>query len=226
MEGHRTVEGTGVRARERPLRANIKSYRADIADAFHALLRRALAADGALEGTVLIWRATVFVCTHGLYGKWLEAAVEDAETLATPRAAGSAVCEDSFRGVWDAAPEPAWGRISLTEACSHGRMNSAGSEWLNDLAAQAVRLLNRCYLSADDGALPRDFPCPADLRGLALRRPWRLPGVYFSAYNALSQQICGRIAHADGVHMDQSYLPLLRSLLAATGPGENRSSSQ
>ena len=70
-------------------------------------------------------------------------------------------------------------------------MNSGGSEWLNDLAAQVVRLLNRCYLSADDRALPPGFPCPDDLRGLALRRPWRLPGVYFSSYNALSQQTCG-----------------------------------
>ena len=94
-------------------------------------------------------------------------------------------------------------------------MSPAGGEWLNDLAAQTVRLLNRCYLDGAAGRpLPAGFPCPDDLRGVARRRRWRLPGVYFVSYNALGFELCGRTSSHDAIHADQTYLPLLRALLA------------
>ena len=118
--------------------------------------------------------------------------------------------------LWFRHRPPPWGGVSLREACAHATMGPLASEYTNELAAEAIGLLNRCYLT-DDAPLPPGFPCPADVRGLARRKPaWRLPGVYFMAYNELTRRTCGHV-ESDGIHVGQVVLPMLRSLLAAVG---------
>lgn len=194
--------------------SQFRSFRADLADAFHAKVRYALAA-GELGGTVLAWRATGFVCRGGLYGEWLANADAAAGALTSHRSPASGVCEAFERAAWAAAGAPPWGDVSLAAACARGNMGPRGGEYTNELADGAVRHLNRCYFDDDVAALPPGFPCPDDLRGVANRTAWRLPGVYFLAYNTLSQSTCGQIRHSDGIHVNQVVLPMLRSFLAA-----------
>ena len=194
--------------------SQFRSFRADLADAFHAKVRYALAA-GELGGTVLAWRATGYVCRGGLYGEWLSNANAAAGALTSHRSPASGVCEAFERAAWAAAGAPPWGDVSLAAACARGNMGPRGGEYTNELADGAVRHLNRCYFDDDVAALPPGFPCPDDLRGVANRTTWRLPGVYFLAYNTLSQSTCGQIRHSDGIHVDQVVLPMLRSFLAA-----------
>jgi len=191
--------------------------RSRIADAFHFKVRGALAAGAAeLERTVLAWRATGFICKRGLYGAWLAAEEGTASSLSTPRAKVSGVCEAYLARAWAAFPDPPWGSVSVEEYCAHGNQGPRGGEFTNDLAAETVRHLNACYFAANRTApLPPGFPCPDDLRGVANRREWRLPGVYFLAYNELTLTTCEHVDHSDGIHVRQVVLPMLRSFLAA-----------
>ena len=197
---------------------SLKSYRHQIAEAFHDLARRAVR-DGVLEDTVLLWRATNFICIRGQYGAWRAAAEGRAAELRTPRGQGAALCAAEEREAWRREAAPAWGGIGLAEACDRATMSPDGGEYLNELAAETLRLLNRCYLDpergGDDlGALGAGFPCPSDLRGLATRTSWRLPGVFFVGGNHLGRALCGRTS-GDGVHSPQIFVPLTRMLLAA-----------
>jgi len=200
----------------RPLGTKLISYRADIAEAFHTQVRRALTSDS-LKGLVLTWRATVHICQRRMYGAWREAANSVATALLTPRSPGQGMCEAVNKYAWDTSPEPPWGAIRLGDACAWGVLSPKGSEWINGLAAETVRLLNRCYLTenGDGHPFPTGFPCPDDVRGVALRRKWRLPGIYWVSYHAITKELCGRVDCRDGIHMYQSYLPMFRAIVAA-----------
>ena len=108
-------------------------------------------------------------------GAWREAANSVATALLTPRSPGQGMCEAVNKYAWDTSPEPPWGAIRLGDACAWGVLSPKGSEWINGLAAETVRLLNRCYLTenGDGHPFPTGFPCPDDVRGVALRRKRR-----------------------------------------------------
>ena len=93
---------------------------------------------------------------------------------------------------------------------TRGRSRRYGSRFLNDRAAAAVSELNACYLG---GPTSEDFPCPADVRGVAGRAEWRLPGIRVLAADAYSRAFCGTF-RGDAVHVSQNHVLLARSLFA------------
>ena len=67
----------------------------------------------------------------------------------------------------------------------------------------------RCYHAAP----PLGFPCPDDVRGVAGREAWPLPGLRILRADAISRTFCG-VVKGDAVHTRHNH-PLLARMLFA-----------
>lgn len=187
------------------------NYAAEIVDAFHAIVRRALN-KRTLDSTILVWRSTNFVCDRNLFGAW-DAAIKSLSSSVL-RAGAVANCTAEMRPAWDAVPKR-WGAFALDDFCAYATMDARGSRFINAAAANAIRRLNDCYVggTASDG-----FPCPADLRGVYAQNAssWPLPGIRILRADSVSREFCG-VVPSDAVHAPHAHPILARLLFGVVG---------
>ena len=209
-------------------------YREDITMAFHKILRSILESSSfgnkgsVLDDAILVWKTSSFVCRRD-FGKMWDA---PSKSHFSKDSATSACIHDqskSWHEKWLPIKGSSWGHVNLVDACSHATLDINGAKYLNELAGSAIRALNTCYLNSPLDPLVDDmsFICPDDLRGIAQRySSWHLPGVYVLDDYKLHEGFCSVNEDQpeklnDGVHVAQTRLPYVRSLLAGIDAAKN-----
>lgn len=194
----------------RPLTyAKDANYVSDFADVAHGVVRWSLAR-GALARTALVWRHTNFVCDKNLYGAW-DAALRSLES--EPRTAAAPLVKSCVDDARRERPPPRrrYGTLSPEAMCANVTIDAYGSAFLNGVAEHFVDDLNACWVG---GATRRPgFPCPDDVRGVAGREAWPLPGLRILRADAISRTFCG-VVKGDAVHTRHNH-PLLARVLFA-----------
>ena len=147
--------------------------------------------------------------------------------VAATSAAASACCPASTKNA--AANEylcldmSAYAFFSAASLCRSSEKfldkNSASLVSRDALKSPARTLvLPRAAYSSAQGFSPPGSRVAANSARAAASRGWpRLSETCCCRYNAITMEACGRTSAKDGVHVQQAYLPLLRSVLAATG---------
>ncbi|KAJ1450460.1 hypothetical protein M885DRAFT_532332 [Pelagophyceae sp. CCMP2097] len=201
----------------RKLSLQLQTFQADVAASFHDMVRHAVKSN-TLDRTILAWRATNNICRKAMYGDWA-AALDALNATDGTGAAKFDGCVAAHSADWASNAKKAemasnWPVLPLRAACARGTMDQRGVGLLNGLAQQTVRKLHGCYTG---DTKEDDSICPSDLRGVAHRHSWRLPGVLYVASDAFGEALCRDLPQSkihDGYHAIQLFLPLFRVLFA------------